>query len=181
MRSRLRGTGASVAQEGVGGDGGGWVRAEDRRRLEEAQERVVAALVAGAPVPEGFDADRFRVQAASLVAKRRSVVARLRPDAARAAGADLRAEFAAYTAARATPPKGYREDADAFATWLEERGRLPKGSGRLEERGRLRKGSGRLEERGRLPKGSRWVEERGALAMWFRGWQDLLPWRRETS
>ncbi|MFI6391289.1 hypothetical protein ACIBHY_21415 [Nonomuraea sp. NPDC050547] len=102
--------------------------AEDRRRLEEAQERVVAALVTGAPAPEGFDADRLRAQAASLVSKRRGVVARLRPDAALAAGADLGAEFAAYAAARTAPPKGYREDADAFAAWLEERGRLPKRS-----------------------------------------------------
>ncbi|MFI6904084.1 hypothetical protein ACIBKY_22680 [Nonomuraea sp. NPDC050394] len=111
--------------------------AEDRRRLEEAQERVVAALVTGARAPEGFDAERLRVQAASLVSKRRGVVARLRPDAALAAGADLRAEFAAYAAARTTPPKGYREDADAFAAWLEERGRLPKRS-----RGGLPKRSG---------------------------------------
>ncbi|MFI9557085.1 hypothetical protein [Nonomuraea endophytica] len=100
--------------------------AEDRRRLEEAQERVVVALVTGARAPEGFDADRLRAQAASLVSKRRSVVARLRPDAALAAGADLRAEFAAYAAARTDPPKGYREDADAFAAWMEEKGRLPK-------------------------------------------------------
>ncbi|MEV0823441.1 hypothetical protein [Nonomuraea rubra] len=98
---------------------------ERRRRLAEAQGRVVAALVAGAEVPEGFDPERMRAQALSLIAKRRAIVARIRPDAAQAAGPDLAAEFAAYAAARATPPSGYRADADDFATWLRERGRMP--------------------------------------------------------
>ncbi|QYC44987.1 hypothetical protein Nocox_37165 [Nonomuraea coxensis DSM 45129] len=96
-----------------------------RGRLAEAQGRVVRALVAGGEVPDGFDAARLRAQAASLVAKRRSIVARLRPDAAVAAGADLAAEFAAYARARGEPPPGYRADADGFAAWLRERGRLP--------------------------------------------------------
>ncbi|WP_222107629.1 hypothetical protein [[Actinomadura] parvosata] len=98
---------------------------ERRRRLAEAQGRVVAALVAGAEVPEGFDLERMRAQAVSLVSKRRAIVARLRPDAAAAAGPDLAAEFAAYARARATPPPGYRADADDFAAWLRERGRMP--------------------------------------------------------
>ncbi|MGW3345037.1 hypothetical protein ACWDA3_17130 [Nonomuraea rubra] len=96
-----------------------------RRRLAEAQGRVVAALVTGAEVPEGFDPERMRAQALSLIAKRRAIVARIRPDAAQAAGPDLAAEFAAYAAARATPPPGYRADADDFAAWLRERGRMP--------------------------------------------------------
>ncbi|MFI7636592.1 hypothetical protein [Nonomuraea sp. NPDC049400] len=99
--------------------------AEDRRRLAEAQGRVVAALVAGAAVPAGFDPERMRVQASSLIAKRRGIVARLRPDAAAAAGADLAAEFAAYARSRSAPPPGYRADADDFAAWLRERGRMP--------------------------------------------------------
>ncbi|WP_433434448.1 hypothetical protein [Nonomuraea sp. CA-141351] len=98
---------------------------EAQRRLAEAQGRVVAALVAGAAVPKGFDPERMRVQALSLVAKRRSVVARLRPDAAAAAGPDLVAEFAAYARSRSVPPPDYRTDADDFAAWLRERGRLP--------------------------------------------------------
>ncbi len=65
------------------------------------------------------------MQAASLIAKRRAIVARIRPDTAAAAGADLAAEFAAYTRARTAPPPGYRADADDFAAWLRERGRLP--------------------------------------------------------
>jgi hypothetical protein len=99
--------------------------AESRRRLAEAQARVVAALVAGGDLPDGFDEQRMRAQAASLVAKRRSIVARIRPDAAIAAGPDLAAEFAAYARSRTAPPPNYRTDADDFAAWLRARGRLP--------------------------------------------------------
>ncbi|WP_181449145.1 hypothetical protein [Nonomuraea aridisoli] len=98
---------------------------EARRRLAEAQGRVVAALVAGGELPEGFDPERMRAQSASLLAKRRDIVARIRPDAAAAAGAGLAGEFAAYARARATPPPGYRADADDFAAWLRARGRMP--------------------------------------------------------
>ncbi|MBE1587670.1 hypothetical protein ACFPOI_40795 [Nonomuraea angiospora] len=98
---------------------------EARRRLAEAQGRVVAALVAGAELPRGFDPERMRAQASSLVAKRRGIVARIRPDAAAAAGPDLPAAFAAYARFRSEPPPGYRADADDFAAWLRERGRLP--------------------------------------------------------
>ncbi|WP_237104941.1 hypothetical protein [Nonomuraea sp. MG754425] len=98
---------------------------EDRLRLAEAQSRVVAALVTGAEPPEGFDPARLRAQAASLVAKRRGIVVRIRPDTAAAAGLGLVAEFAAYARARATPPPGYRADADDFAAWLRGRGLLP--------------------------------------------------------
>ncbi|SDI82418.1 hypothetical protein [Nonomuraea jiangxiensis] len=96
-----------------------------QRWLAEAQGRVVAALVGGAEPPAGFDPERMRAQAASLVSKRRGIVARIRPDVAAAAGADLAAEFAAYARARTAPAPGYRTDADDFAAWLRERGRLP--------------------------------------------------------
>ncbi|NRQ35557.1 hypothetical protein HII36_27540 [Nonomuraea sp. NN258] len=98
---------------------------EARRRLAEAQRRVVEALVAGGDPPEGFDVRRFAAQSSSLIAKRRSVVARLRPDAAMAAGPELAAHFAAYARARSAPPPGYRADADDFAAWLRERGLMP--------------------------------------------------------
>ncbi|MFI7126217.1 hypothetical protein ACIBQ1_11035 [Nonomuraea sp. NPDC050153] len=98
---------------------------EARRRLAEAQGHVVAALVAGAPAPQGFDPERMRAQASSLVAKRRGIVARIRPDAAAAAGPDLAAEFAAYARSRGEPPPNYRTDANDFADWLRERGRMP--------------------------------------------------------
>lgn len=95
-----------------------------RRRLGEAQAGLVAALVAGGEAPAGFDRGRLGIQARSLVAKRRGIVARLRPDAERAAGGGLVAEFAAYAEARATPPPDYRADADDFAAWLRARGLL---------------------------------------------------------
>jgi hypothetical protein len=96
-----------------------------RQRLAAAQGRLVAALITGGDVPDGFDPARLGVQAGSLIAKRRSIVARLRPDAARAAGGDLIAEFAAYARTRTAPPPGYRADADDFAAWLRDRGRMP--------------------------------------------------------
>ncbi|WP_166427269.1 hypothetical protein [Nonomuraea mesophila] len=107
------------------------VDAEVRRRLAQAQERVVAALVMGAEPPEGFDPERMRVQAVSLLAKRRGIVARLRPDAAAAAGPDLASEYAAYARSRATPPPGYRADADDFAGWLRAGGRMPDPPGKV--------------------------------------------------
>ncbi|WP_219504997.1 hypothetical protein [Nonomuraea ceibae] len=96
----------------------------ERDDLARAQQRLIAALVTGAPPPDGFDPERLRIQANSLVAKRRSVVARLRPDAAAASGPDLAADFAAYAASRITPPPGYRADADDFAAWLTTHGKL---------------------------------------------------------
>ncbi|MEV0380713.1 hypothetical protein [Nonomuraea sp. NPDC050643] len=125
---RGAGGGEPVTSADHGGDRPGPPAAsaeESRRRLAEAQGRVVAALVAGGEVPEGFDPERMRAQASSLVAKRRAIVARIRPDTAAAAGADLAAEFAAYARARAAPPPDYRTDAADFAAWLRERGRMP--------------------------------------------------------
>ncbi|MGI5286891.1 hypothetical protein ACQEVF_26635 [Nonomuraea polychroma] len=104
--------------------------ADAQARLAEAQARVVAALIAGGDVPDGFDRERMRAQAASLIAKRRGIVARIRPDAAIAAGLDLASEFAAYARSRTAPPPNYRTDADDFAAWLRDRGRMPEPPGR---------------------------------------------------
>lgn len=43
---------------------------EVRLRLAAAQRALLAALVEGGPAPEGHDAQRLRVQAAALAAKR---------------------------------------------------------------------------------------------------------------
>ncbi|WP_406674107.1 hypothetical protein WBK31_40205 [Nonomuraea sp. N2-4H] len=118
--------GQSAAQgAGQGADQAHSAHSADAARaaLAERQGRVVAALVAGGEPPAGFDPERMRVQAHSLLAKRRAIVAKLRPDAAEAAGPDLAAEFAAYARARTEPPPSYRTDADDFAAWLRERGR----------------------------------------------------------
>ncbi|MEO3888060.1 hypothetical protein [Nonomuraea sp. B5E05] len=124
------------------GPGGGAAATDEaRRRLAQAQGRVVAALVTGAEPPEGFDPERMRVQAASLLAKRRGIVARLRPDAAAAAGPDLATEYAAYARSRSTPPPGYRADADDFAAWLRARGRMPTPPGKVRWWSRLLPGN----------------------------------------
>ncbi|MEU8400550.1 hypothetical protein AB0C28_35625 [Nonomuraea sp. NPDC048892] len=117
---RASGAAPDATQDRVGA-----AHEDEVARLAEAQARVVVALVAGAEVPDGFDPGRMRAQAASLIAKRRGIVARIRPDTAVAAGQDLAAEFAAYARARTAPPPDYRTDADDFAAWLRERGRMP--------------------------------------------------------
>ncbi|GAA3125952.1 hypothetical protein GCM10010466_16050 [Planomonospora alba] len=100
---------------------------EDRRELARAQAELLAALVAGAGAPAGFDAGRLRIQTASLIAKRRSVVARLRPDLAAALAGDFAEEFAAYARSRPKPPGGYRADAGEFAEHLRRTGRIAAG------------------------------------------------------
>ncbi|MFC4058386.1 hypothetical protein ACFOWE_08775 [Planomonospora corallina] len=98
--------------------------AAGREELARAQAELVAALVAGAQPPPGFDAGRLRIQTASLVAKRRRVVARLRPDLAAALGGDFAREFTAYARSRPKPPGGYRADAGGFAEYLRRSGRI---------------------------------------------------------
>ncbi|MBG0819200.1 hypothetical protein HS048_00260 [Planomonospora sp. ID91781] len=100
-----------------------------REELARAQAGLLAALVAGAQAPPGFDGERLRIQTASLVAKRRSAVARLRPDLVQALGEDFRAEFAAYASGRPKPPGGSRADAADFAGHLARTGRIPAGAG----------------------------------------------------
>jgi hypothetical protein len=86
-----------------------------RRRLAQAQIELLAALVAGGPPPAGFDPGRIRVQADALVAKRRHLVAALRPDLVEAAGADFRARFDVYARRHPRPAAGAHADAAAFA------------------------------------------------------------------
>lgn len=59
-------------------DGGGRVSDADRRALAAAQARLVEALTAGAPPPDGFEAGRVALAARTLLKKR-----------ARGGGADL--------------------------------------------------------------------------------------------
>ena len=84
-----------------------------RATLARAQDGLVAALVAGTAHPRGFDAERVRVQADALLAKRRGLVARLLPDLAEAA--DFPARFAAYARTSPRPPGGSAADAETFA------------------------------------------------------------------
>lgn len=147
-------------------NGTGVAHEDEVARLAAAQARVVAALVAGAEVPEGFDPGRMRAQAASLIAKRRAIVVRIRPDTAVAAGPDLAAEFAAYARARAAPPPGYRADADDFAAWLRERGRMPPTEPSAGRRAKQPAGQGAEE-----PGESR--AERSGRSAWRRWWSRI--------
>ncbi|MGW7314292.1 DUF692 domain-containing protein [Streptomyces sp. NPDC054865] len=90
-----------------------------RTRLGLGQAALLSALVAGTPVPEGFDRQRIRVQARALAAKRASVVAKVAPELPELLGgpADYRTAFLAY--ARQRPmTAGYRRDALDFVEHL---------------------------------------------------------------
>ncbi|WP_433245451.1 hypothetical protein ACQPYK_43450 [Streptosporangium sp. CA-135522] len=96
-----------------------------REALAAAQARLLAALVAEGEPPAGFDEARLRIQASSLISKRRATVGRLRPDLVAALGGDFAREFEAYARGRPKPPGGSRADARDFAERLGEAGRVP--------------------------------------------------------
>ncbi|MET9446631.1 DUF692 domain-containing protein [Streptomyces cinerochromogenes] len=117
-----------TATAGAGGDGagGGGVLARPvagvRERVGVAQTAVLSALVAGTPVPEGFDRVRMGVQARALAAKRAGVVAKVAPELPVILGAGYREAFLEY--ARQRPMRGgYRQDALDFAGHLLKLGR----------------------------------------------------------
>ncbi|GAA3876713.1 DUF692 domain-containing protein [Streptomyces lacrimifluminis] len=88
-----------------------------RQRLALAQAALLSALVAGTPVPEGFDRVRLGVQSRALGAKRADVVAKVAPELPEILGAGYRPAFLAY--AHGHPMSdGYRHDALDFAAHL---------------------------------------------------------------
>ncbi|MEU2060198.1 DUF692 domain-containing protein [Streptomyces sp. NPDC013455] len=93
-----------------------------RERVGVAQTAVLSSLVAGTPVPEGFDRIRMGVQARALAAKRAGVVAKVAPELPVILGAGYRQAFLDY--ARQRPMRGgYRQDALDFAGHLLKLGR----------------------------------------------------------
>ncbi|MFI5805853.1 DUF692 domain-containing protein [Streptomyces sp. NPDC051561] len=88
--------------------------APTRQRLALAQTALLAALVSGAPVPEGFDGPRLRVQSRALTAKRAGIVAKVAPELPRILGEDYRKAFFGYALSRPLR-SGYRRDALDFA------------------------------------------------------------------
>ncbi|PGH48042.1 DUF692 domain-containing protein [Streptomyces sp. Ru87] len=85
-----------------------------RTRVAAAQTALLSALVAGGPVPAGFDPERLRVQSRALAAKRADVVAKVAPELPDILGARYRPAFLAY--ARLRPLSGgHRWDALHFA------------------------------------------------------------------
>ncbi|MCQ9135990.1 DUF692 domain-containing protein [Streptomyces hilarionis] len=126
-----------------------------RQRLGLAQAALLSALVAGTPVPEGFDRVRLGVQARALAAKRADVVAKVAPELPLILGDGYRAAFLTYAQGR--PMRGgYRQDALDFAEetllsgrcapgrprrelrrwWLDRSGPAPRRTSRLGRRGR---------------------------------------------
>ncbi len=94
-----------------------------RQRLALAQAALLSALVAGTPVPEGFDRVRVGVQARALAGKRADVVAKVAPELPVILGDGYRAAFLAY--AQGHPMTGgYRHDALGFAGFLLAEGRI---------------------------------------------------------
>lgn len=106
--------------------------AEARARLAAEQAALVAALVGRGAPPEGFDARRVGLAAASLAWKRARAAARAWPGLARALGGRFGKVFAAYAGAAPLPRQGGPlADGRAFARWLAARGKLPE-AGRLQ-------------------------------------------------
>ncbi|MEU9418586.1 DUF692 domain-containing protein [Streptomyces sp. NPDC048272] len=90
-----------------------------RTRVGLQQAALLSALVAGTPLPEGFDRQRIRVQGRALAAKRASVVAKVAPELPAILGGEdaYRTAFLGY--ARHRPmTDGYRRDALDFAEHL---------------------------------------------------------------
>ena len=82
-------------------------------KLSERQAALVAALVAGAEVPAGFDHAAVRATAVALRRKRAGEVARTWPLLAASYGGAWTATFAAWAAGR--PPNGSLRDGWDFA------------------------------------------------------------------
>ncbi|WP_078909139.1 DUF692 domain-containing protein [Streptomyces virginiae] len=94
----------------------GPVAESTRTRVALVQAALLSALVAGTPVPEGFDRRRIRVQARALAAKRADVVAKVAPELPVILGGPdpYREAFLSYAKDRPMT-SGYRRDALDFA------------------------------------------------------------------
>ncbi|MDC2956990.1 DUF692 domain-containing protein [Streptomyces gilvifuscus] len=104
-----------------------------RQRLALAQTALLSALVAGTPVPEGFDGVRLGVQARALAGKRADVVAKIASELPVILGERYRGLFLAY--AHGHPlTGGYRRDALDFAEHLLRSEALAEGPARRELR-----------------------------------------------
>lgn len=89
--------------------------------LAARQAALVAALVVGAPVPDGFDRRRIAAARQALLRKRAGEVARAWP--VLAAECEWPRWFTEWAANRS--PQGALRDGFDFARWLRSMGRLP--------------------------------------------------------
>lgn len=96
-----------------------------RRRLAAQQAELLSALLGQGGDPPGFEAEQLRVQRTALLAKRRRVVARLRPDLPAQLGDRFPSLFHNYATEhpRLTNDTA-RHDAAEFARWLSDHGVL---------------------------------------------------------
>lgn len=101
-----------------------------RERLGAQLAGLTEALVAGAPMPRGFDPRLFAVARSSLLNKRAGEVAHTWPRLAAALGPAWRATFREWAAER--PPHGSLCDGFDFARYLAVTGGLPDGPAREE-------------------------------------------------
>ncbi|MGV9353940.1 DUF692 domain-containing protein [Streptomyces misionensis] len=150
----------AAAGDALGGCGETADPGDARQRLGVAQAAVLSSLVAGTPVPEGFDRVRMGVQARALASKRADVVAKVAPELPVLLGAGYRGAFLEY--ARESPMRGgYRRDALDFAAFLLEHRRPGAPRRELRDwwldragpapRGRLARAAGRVLPRRRYP------------------------------
>ncbi|MEU1047480.1 DUF692 domain-containing protein [Streptomyces sp. NPDC005897] len=112
-RAAATGSGAAGRTARTGAGAGSAADDAVRQRLGLAQAALLSALVAGTPVPEGFDRVRLGVQARALAGKRADVVGKVAPELPVILGARYRPAFLAY--AQGCPMTGgYRRDALDF-------------------------------------------------------------------
>ncbi|MEU3294133.1 DUF692 domain-containing protein [Streptomyces longwoodensis] len=127
----VRGAVVESAPEAPGADDEAGERVRERVAL--AQTALLSALVAGTPVPEGFDRTRLGIQARALAAKRAGVVAKVAPELPAVLGTAYRPAFLSYAQSR--PMRGgYRQDALDFAEWALLSGGLAEGRAKRELR-----------------------------------------------
>jgi hypothetical protein len=94
-----------------------------RESLARQQEALVAALVAGAEPPPGFDTARLDATRNALLNKRSGEVGQVWPRLAAALGPQWRPGFKGWAAGR--PPRGSLRDGFDFARHLAAAGTLP--------------------------------------------------------
>jgi hypothetical protein len=93
-----------------------------RAALARRQADLVAALVAGGAVPDGFDEARVRATTDALLRKRASEVGARWPTLRAQFGPEWSTEFATW--AKGRPPRGSWRDGWDYARHLAARGRL---------------------------------------------------------
>ncbi|GIJ47458.1 hypothetical protein Val02_43440 [Virgisporangium aliadipatigenens] len=94
-----------------------------RQRLAAKQTALAAALVAGAPTPDGFDERRVAIARSALLNKRAGEVAHTWPALAASLGPQWRTIFRGWAAGR--PPRGSLRDGFDLARELAVTRRLP--------------------------------------------------------